>query len=452
VFNRHVSSQRSAAAARRKHPPAALARKRPQKSAFGDTLGSFGPGIITGAADDDPSGIATYSQVGAQLGYGVLWSMLFCLPLMVAVQRTTAEIGRVTGRGVGHHLKKVLPLPIAAVLVASLGIANIINIGADAAAMGAAASMLIGGPQLVYAALFVVVCLGLQIFIPYERYASVLKWTTLSLFAYVATPLVVEVDWPRALAATVLPHGLLDAGQWTALTAVLGTTISPYLVFWQASQEAEDLAAKNLRPLRGGRRGASRELRRINADTVSGMAASNLIGFAIILTCAATLHAQGVTNVETPEQVAQALRPIAGPFAFALFALGIIGTGMLAIPVLAGATAYALAEIFGCRASLDAKWYHAKPFYAVIAGSALAGLAVAAAPVSPIRALYGAAVINGIAAVPAIVAMLWIAQSPRIMGTRFVVAGWRRWVGWFTAAVMFAAACGTIADVVGNLG
>jgi Mn2+/Fe2+ NRAMP family transporter len=318
--------------------------------------------------------------------------------------------------------------------------------------MGAAGTMLIGGPAFLYAAIFIAICLGMQIFIPYERYAGILKWTTLSLFAYVATPFFVHIDWSRALAGTFLPRGIFDARHWTAITAVLGTTISPYLVFWQASQEAEDLASRNLRPLRRAKRRAPRDLRRINADTLTGMAASNVIAFAIMLTCAATLHTHGMTNVETPEQVAEALRPIAGSFAFALFALGIIGTGMLAIPVLAGATAYALSDLLDWRASLDAKWYQAKAFYAVLSGSALAGLAVAAAPVSPIRALYGAAVINGIAAVPAIVVTLWIAASPRVMGARFVVRGWRRWVGWLTALVMFAAACGTIADLAGKLG
>jgi Mn2+/Fe2+ NRAMP family transporter len=442
-----VSRQRSAKAEAGRNARATTARGRPRESALGKTLRSFGPGIITGAADDDPSGIATYSQVGAELGYGILWTSLFSLPLMIAVQQTTAEIGRVTGRGVGHHLKTTLPLPLGIALVVALGVANVINIGADAAAMGAAGRMLIGGPAFLYAASFVMIALGLQIFISYDRYASVLKWTTLSLFAYVATPFVVAVPWSEALRATLLPTGVLDAKHWTALTAVLGTTISPYLVFWQASQETEDLAAKKLRPLRRAKHRAASDLRRITADTFSGMLASNVIAFAIMLTCAATLHAHGITRVETPEQVAQALRPIAGPFAFVLFALGIIGTGMLAIPVLAGATAYAIAELFEWRASLDARWYQAKAFYAVVAGSTLAGLAVAAAPISPIRALYGAAVINGIAAVPAIVATLWIAESPRIMGVRFVLRGWRRWVGWLTAAVMLAAACGTMFDV-----
>jgi len=421
-----------------------------RQSPLATTLRSFGPGIVTGAADDDPSGIATYSKVGAELGYGILWTALFSVPLMVAVQQITASIGRVTGHGVAHHMRRSLPMPVGIFLVVAVGVANVINIGADAAAMGAAARMLLGGPTFLYSSILVAICLGLQIFVPYARYANILKWSTLVLFAYVVAPFAVEVSWRDVLHGTLLPTGLFDGKQWTALTAVLGTTISPYLIFWQASQEAEEITAhKKKKALRQMRDHWNRELHRINADTWVGMIASNLIAFSIMLTCAAALHAHGVTNVGTTEEVATALRPVAGSFAFGLFALGIVGTGLLAIPVLAGSVAYAIGDLFEWRSSLEARWDQAKPFYATLAAVTLAGLAIAAAPVSPIQALYWSAVVNGIAAVPVIVATVWIATSPRVMGKRFAVRGPRRALGWLTAAIMLAMAAGTIVELGG---
>jgi NRAMP (natural resistance-associated macrophage protein)-like metal ion transporter len=407
---------------------------------------SLGPGIVTGAADDDPSGIAAYSQVGAQFGYGILWTTLLSLPLMIAVQQITAEIGRVTGRGVGYHMRRTMPLPVTAFVVLCLAVANVINIGADAAAMGAATRMLIGGPATLYATVFVIVGLGLQIFVRYDRYAGVLKWSTLVLFTYFATPLLVDVDWGEAIWSTLVPRASLDAEHLTALTAVLGTTISPYLVFWQASQVAEEVRVEpRAKTLRRAPHQAPRALERIRADTYSGMIASNLIAFFIMLTCAATLHAHGVTEVQSTEDVARALEPIAGRFASLLFTLGVVGTGMLAIPVLAGAAAYALAEIFGWRASLEARWDQAKPFYALLAGVTLVGLGIAAAPINPVRALYWSAVINGVAAVPVLAATVYLAASPAIMGKRFAVSGWLRAMGWLTATVMAVAAVGLVA-------
>src|ERR1700758_736858 len=361
----------------------------------------LGPGLITGASDDDPSGIATYSQAGAQLGFAISWTMLFSYPLMVAIQEVSARIGRTTGRGIAANIRRHYPNWMLQGLVVLVLIANTINIGADIGAMGEAVKVLIGGPQLIYVVAIAALSALLQIFISYERYARILRWLTLALFAYFATVAVVHVPWGEAARGFLVPTLAADPAFWTTVVAILGTTISPYLFFWQASQEVEDVRADPAaRPLVRAPGQAPREFERIRLDTAIGMAFSNLVALAIIITTAATLHAHGVTEIETSAQAASALRPLAGDFAFAVFALGIIGTGLLAVPVLAGSAAYALAEARKWPEGLARKPRKARAFYATIAVATLLGVLINFSPISPIKALYWSAVINGVAAVP----------------------------------------------------
>ena len=318
-------------------------------------LEQLGPGLITGAADDDPSGIATYSQAGAQFGFGLLWTMVFTWPLMVGIQMVSARIGRVTGQGLAANMRRVFPRWVFYPIVFLLVVANTINIAADIAAMGDALRLLVGGRAHWYVIGFGLISLVLQVFIPYQRYVRVLKWLTLSLLAYVAVVFMVHVPWKAAAAGTIFPKVILDADFAMMIVAVFGTTISPYLFFWQASQEVEELrAVPGAMPLVSSNLTEAREhLRRIKIDTYIGMGFSNLIAFFIILSTAVTLHAAGVTNIETSAQAAEALRPLAGELTFLLFAAGIVGTGMLAVPVLAGSAAYAVADSFsGGRGSI----------------------------------------------------------------------------------------------------
>src|ERR1043166_231282 len=379
----------------------------------------LGPGLIAGASDDDPSGIATYSQAGAQLGFAISWTMLFSYPLMVAIQEISARIGRTTGRGIAanirHHYSNWM-LQFVVVLVLT---ANIINSGADIGAMGDAVKELIGGPHLLYAVAIAAVSALLQIFVTYERYARVLRWLTLALFAYCATLAMVRVPWCEAARGLLLPTFSTDPAFWTTVVAILGTTISPYLFFWQASQEVEEVRAHpDAKPLVRAPARAPRGFERIRLDTAIGMALSNLVALAIIITTAATLHAHGVTEIESSAQAASALRPIAGDFAFAVFALGIIGTGLLAVPVLAGSAAYALAEARKWPEGLARKPRKAKAFYATIAAATLLGVVIHFSPVSPIKALYWSAVINGVAAVPIMAMMMHMTANKRVMGDR----------------------------------
>lgn len=401
-----------------------------------DFLKKLGPGLITGAADDDPSGIATYSQAGAQYGFGVLWTMFFTYPLMVGIQIVSARIGLVTGRGLASNMLRSYPLAVTLPLVLLLLIANTINIAADLAAMADAVKLVAGGPRHVYAVAFGMGCLLLQIFIPYQKYLPVLKWLTLSLFAYVGTVFASHVHWASVVADTLFPHVVLKTEYVLLVVGIFGTTISPYLFFWQAGQEVEDIRADKARSnLRHAPEHAQKHLNRIKWDTVIGMGFSNLIAFFIMLTTAATLYPAGLHNIQTSAEAAEALRPIAGDFAFVLFALGIIGTGLLAVPVLAGSAAYAVAELLRKPASLSLKLTAAKHFYAIIAIATLLGVVLVFSGIDPIKALLWSAVINGIVAVPLMAALMHMSSQPRLMG-QFVVTNKMKILGWLATAVM----------------
>jgi len=394
----------------------------------------LGPGLITGAADDDPSGIATYSQAGAQFGVNMLWTVALTYPLMVAIQSISARIGRVTGHGLATNLAEVFPRPLVMGLALLLFVANTINIGADLAAMGAAGRLVSGLDQHLLTLAFAAVSLILQVFVPYHRYVSFLKWLTMSLFAYVAVVFAVHIDWAEVAIRTVLPQ-LPDSGWIVVVVGVFGTTISPYLFFWQTSEEVEDEEAKHQRPLiRDGRR-AKAELRRIEWDTLVGMGASNLIAFFIILTTAVTLHTHGLTDIQTSEQAALALRPVAGEFAFVLFALGIVGTGLLGVPVLAGSVGYAVGELRGWKCGLEYKPTEAAGFYGVIVAAVVLGLVVGYSGLDPIRALFWSAVINGVISVPIMAAMMVVASRRQELG-RFVASPVQVVFGWAATAVM----------------
>ena len=399
----------------------------------------LGPGLITGAADDDPSGIATYSQAGAQFGLLTLWAVVFTYPLMVGIQLVSARIGRVTGHGLASNIGRHFPRPVLYSIVVLLVGANTINIAADIAAMGEALRLLVGGPSHVYVVVFGVTCLLLQVFLTYQRYVRYLKWLTLALLSYVV--LVVTMDIPWALVAThaVTPHFALTTQYLTVIVAVFGTTISPYLFFWQASQEVEELDADpNAGALAHSPDGAAAHLRRIKIDTYIGMGFSNIVAFCIILGAAATLHVAGITDIQTSAQAAEALRPLAGEFTFLLFSLGIIGTGLIAVPVLAGSAAYAVAETFEWKRGLDLKLLEAREFYAIIALATLGGVALDFSPIDPIKALFWSAVINGVIAVPIMVVMMLLADDAKVMG-RFTVTRWLKALGWLATGTMAAA-------------
>src|SRR5437762_822177 len=400
----------------------------------------LGPGLITGASDDDPSGIATYSQAGAQFGFAISWTMLFSYPLMVAIQQISARIGRTTGKGIAGNLRQHYPNWLLQGTVALLFVANTINIGADLGAMADALGLLIGGPRLIYVIAFGSLCAVLQVFMTYIRYVAVLKWLTLALFAYFGTVMVVEIPWGEAALGLLLPTFLPDAAFWTTVVAVLGTTISPYLFFWQAAQEVEDIrAVAERKPLVKAPHQGPDAIERIRLDTYVGMAFSNLVALAIIVTTAATLHAGGVTDIATSSQAAEALRPVAGPFAFTLFALGIVGTGLLAIPVLAGSAAYAIGEARRWPVGLGRKPERAKAFYATLTIATMVGVALNFSPINPIKALYWSAVINGVVAVPVMITMMHMTANPKVMG-KFPVHDGLRLIGWMATAVMAAAA------------
>ena len=399
-------------------------------------LKKLGPGLITGAADDDPSGIATYSQAGAQFGFNTLWTLFFTYPLMVAIQVISAKIGRVTGRGLATNIRRHYPGWLLYGIVSLLLIANTINIAADLAAMGDALKLLVGGPIHLYALGFGLISLVLQIFVPYQRYVRVLKWLTLALLAYVATVFSIHISWGQVVKGTALPHLSLKPEYITTIVAIFGTTISPYLFFWQASQEVEDLRAdQDAKPLREAGSQAPSSFRRIRTDTLIGMGFSNIVAFFIMLTTAVTLSQHGITDIQTSAQAATALRPIAGEFAFLVFSAGIIGTGLLAVPVLAGSAAYALSGAFRWQNSLEYKPEEAKGFYGIIALSSVLGIALCFAPIDPIKALYWSAVINGVISVPIMAVMMLMAARSDIMG-KFVISTRLKVLGWACTAVM----------------
>jgi Mn2+/Fe2+ NRAMP family transporter len=402
-------------------------------------FGRLGPGLITGAADDDPSGIATYSQAGAQFGPNLLWTLVFTYPLMVAVQVISARIGRVTGKGPAANLLEIMPQSAVVTLALLLFVANTINIGADVAAMGAAAELLAGGGAVWFTIAAAALSLLLQVYVPYHRYVHFLKWATLVLFAYVGVVFSVKIDWLDIGRHLVMPKADLSAAWITIVVAIFGTTISPYLFFWQTAEEVEDMELKHRPDLKHtNHEAARRELRRITLDTFAGMTISNLIAFFIILTTAVTLYRSGVTDIETSAQAAEALRPVAGPLAFLLFSVGIVGTGFLAMPVLAGSAAYALAEAFGLPKGLEKKPAEAKTFYGVIAATMVIATAVIFTPVDPIRLLFWSAVINGVISVPIMAAMMVLARRHRQMGA-YVANRWQLAFGWAATIAMAAA-------------
>ena len=414
-------------------------------------VGRLGPGLITGAADDDPSGIATYSQAGAQFGYGMLWSIWFTLPLMIGIQIVSARIGRVTGHGLAANIREHYPPWLLHGVVGLLLVANTINIAVDLGAMAAALRLLIGGSPHLAIVLFALVSLGLQIFIPFPRYAPILKWLTLSLFAYVATAFVVHVSWGEVLRRTLLPPVELNSDYLLTLVAVFGTTISPYLFFWQASQEVEEQrAGPGEEPLRDAPGQARAHLQRIRLDTYVGMIFSNSVAFFIMLTAAATLHLHGITDIQSSAEAAEALRPIGGEFAFALFAAGIIGTGMLAVPILAGSAAYAVAESFRWPIGLGLRLAQARGFYAILTVATLVGVGLNFTDIPPVRALIWSAVINGVISVPIMAVMMLMAVRPEIMG-RFTIKRRLKVLGWLATLIMALAVAAMFYALVRDL-
>jgi NRAMP (natural resistance-associated macrophage protein)-like metal ion transporter len=400
----------------------------------------LGPGLITGASDDDPSGIATYSQAGAQFGFSITWTLLFTYPLMAAIQEISARIGRVTGRGIAANLRAHYPNWLLQSIVALVLVANVINIGADLGAMGDALDLLIGGPKFLYVLAFAIVCAGLQVFIDYSKYVGLLKWLTLALLAYFGTVMVVHVPWAEAAKGFFIPTFTSKLEFWTTVVAILGTTISPYLFFWQSSQEVEDIKdVKQRKPLLQAPEQGPDATERIRLDTYVGMGFSNLVSLAIMVTTSATLHAAGKTDIQTSSQAAEALRPVAGDLAFSIFALGVIGTGFLAIPVLAGSAAYALGEARKWPVGLSRKPLEAKAFYATIVTATIIGTLIGFSPLDPIKALFWSAVVNGVVAVPVMVTMMLMTHNKKIMG-KFRIRGYLLYAGWAATGVMAAAA------------
>lgn len=402
----------------------------------------LGPGIITGASDDDPSGIGTYSQVGAQFGYALLWTMLFSYPLMSAIQEISARIGRVTGVGIAANLRKSYPKPLLYGVLIAVSLANVFNLGADIGAMGAATQLVLPGRISIFIVIFGIGSLAGVLLVPYSAYAKYLKWLTLSLFAYVGVIFFVHISWSAVLRATLLPQVQMTKEYWTALIAVLGTTISPYLFFWQASQEVEDVRNnRGEKPLKRAPTQAREQLGRIRIDTYLGMAFSNAVAFFIILTAAATLHTHGITEIATSAQAAKALEPLAGRFAFLLFVSGIVGTGLLAVPVLAASACYGIGEACRWKASLERKPAESIRFYSAITAATLIGLAMNFLHIDPVKALFWAAILNGVVAAPLMAVIMIMASSQKVMG-KLVIPPYLKGMGWLATAVMFSACIG----------
>lgn len=411
-------------------------------------LGILGPGLITGASDDDPSGIATYSQAGAQVGFALLWLMPFTYPLMAVTQEISARLGRTTGHGLAGNIRRHYPRWVARSCIALLLVANMINLGADLGSMGDVVRMLIGGPSWLYVAGFGLLCIGAQMTLTYTRYVSVLKWLTLALFTYFGTAVTVQIPWRDALDGLVVPSWHTSSDFISLVVAVLGTTISPYLFFWQSSQEAEDQREQPRREkLTEAPEQAPAAYQRIRLDTWVGMALSNVVALAIMLTAGATLHLAGKTDIDSSQTAAEALRPIAGEFAYLIFAVGIIGTGLMAVPVLAGSAAYAIGEALHWPVGLARQPKEARAFYATLAVATAGGAVLNFLPFDPMRALYWSAVINGVMVAPIIAVMMNLATSRRVMA-RFTLPSWMRVIGWLTVVVMAFCVVGLVATWV----
>ena len=409
-----------------------------------DFFKRLGPGLITGAADDDPSGIATYSQAGAQFRFALVWTLLLTTPLMIGIQMLSARIGWVTGEGLASNINQMCPRWLTMTLVGLLVVANTINIAADIGAMAEAVRLLIGGPLAVYVIGFGALCIATQVLFSYERTVRILKWLTLALFAYVAVILTVSVPWRQAISESLQPWSFFPKNvslkeYASMVVAVLGTTISPYLFFWQAAQEVEDNRRRpQSQQVRLQPKYAARHLSRIKIDTFVGMTFSNVIALCIVIATAVTLNEHGVTNIQTSAQAAEALRPVAGNFAFAIFALGIVGTGLLAVPVLAGSAAYAVSELYGWKAGLSQGFREARGFYVIIVAATGIGTLGGYLEVDPIRALVWSAIVNGVISVPIMAALMWIGQSKRLMG-KYTISQRHRFFGWAATAVMAVA-------------
>jgi NRAMP (natural resistance-associated macrophage protein)-like metal ion transporter len=414
----------------------------------GGFLERLGPGLITGASDDDPSGIGTYSQAGAQLGFGISWTMLLTYPLMVAIQEISGRIGRVTGHGIAGNVCRNFPAPFIWTLVTLLLVANTINIAADLGAMADSTKLLIGGWSPIYVVIYAVGSVTAQIFFSYKRYVAILKWLTLVLFAYVIALAIVHVPWGEALRGLLIPKIEWNGAFLTTLIAILGTTISPYLFIWQSSQEAEDQRVDPAKhPLRESAGSGQSELKRIRIDTMVGMGISNLIAIAILTTTAATLHSKGITDIQSSSQAAETLKPVAGAFAELIFALGIIGTGLLAIPVLAGSTAYAIGEGRKWPVGLARKPKEAIAFYTVLAVSVALAVALNFMPIDPIKALFWSAVVNGVLAAPVMAVLMILVRREDVMGD-LVVRGWLYWLGWAATAAMGLCIIGMLVTMI----
>ena len=404
----------------------------------GKFFADLGPGLITGAADDDPSGISTYAVTGAAYGYMPLWTALFSFPLMAAVQCMCARLGLVTGRGLAGVLRRYYPRWVLWGACGLLLVANVFNIGADLGGMADATAMMTGVPALYWLPLYTLLMIVLLFWFSYRVIARIFKWLTLVLFAYVAAAFLARPVWHAVLGATFVPHVEWSSGFLATFVGILGTTISPYLFFWQASQEVEDERAQGRRTVAQRQGATDAELRIARTDVLTGMAVSNLVMYFIILTTAATLHAHGKTDITTAQEAAEALRPLAGKGAYVLFTLGIIGTGMLAVPVLAGSAAYAVAEAQAWRGTLEDVPRLAPRFYAVVAVAMLVGLALDSIGLNAVKMLFYAAVLNGMLAPPLIVLVVVLTSNADVMGAR-VSSRLLRAGGWATAAIMTVA-------------
>ncbi len=399
----------------------------------------LGPGLVTGASDDDPGGIATYSIAGASLGYGMLWTAIATLPLTIAVQLTCARIGLVSGRGLAGVLRHYYPRRFLYVACLLLLVANVFNISADLGGMAEVVEMLTGVRSIVFVPLFGFLTLAVTVYTSYATFARYLKWLTVVLFAYVIAPFLARPDWARVLWATVLPDLSRDPNYMATLVGILGTTISPYLFFWQASQEVEEEKAQGRRTLAQRRGATEHELHDARLDVTTGICLSNLVFYFIILTTASTLYRAGQRDIESARQAAEALKPLAGNAAYFLFALGLIGTGLLAIPVLAGSASFAVAELFGWRAGLDLSPWRGRRFYLVLAGAIVIGMILNLFDTNSIRMLFWSAILNGVLAPPLLALVMLAGNNRKVMGEH-ANGFWLNLLGWTATALMAVAA------------